>query len=271
MTHTVPQPQQNPTPPQPQQVQTIMLDGQAVPLDQAQAYLNSQRQVEKNRMYDTVNNLRSQLATNQQVQPPQSPQPQNHNQTQPQQGVETVPTVQQIPAANQNLDQIVASKVNDILQATVAPLTQTLQSVQHQQIENYRQQKISEYGDQIIPEMIMGGTPQEIDASVEASKMARARYNNAQPQQPQQGVQPTAQPTQQAVAQPQQPQQPSVAQMYQTPQAQAPYPPVQSVVTTPTENQLIAPGMRGDSPEYANVREAALASVRAQMSANYGG
>lgn len=140
-----------------------------------------------------------------------------------------------------------ASKLPAATSSAIQPLQSSIERLEESRLSDYKAKRITEEGDKIIPELINGNTPEEIETSIAFSKEMRGKYgavqtvvdNNVQNNKPDMSTNSTT-PVQQPGQQPQ--------------QVQQNIPVATPKVTTPGNDSI--PDIKGMTPEqFAAQRE----------------
>lgn len=69
----------------------------------------------------------------------------------------------------------------DLLKPYLDPLRAATSQLSQEQVSSYREKRLAELGDTVVPELVVGNTKEEIEASIESAKAVRVRYNAATP------------------------------------------------------------------------------------------
>lgn len=95
----------------------------------------------------------------------------------------------------EDLAGMLSTTVNQVLPGLLSPLQEKLAALEKGNLEEYRQRRLAELGDAVIPELVKGGTREEIESSIEVAKGIASKYApKAAEQNPPAGTPPVATP-----------------------------------------------------------------------------
>jgi len=175
--------------------------------------MQSAAQVEKNKLYNTIKGLQDEVRSSQEeinrlrnsniAQPVHTPLPDKsaylgttNGKTQ-YQTAETEKIKAEARAQNQQSGNLTKEDVADMINNAfrdgvpglfkqyMEPVVQRLEKAEQEKINEYRSNRLKELGDTVIPEMVMGRTKEEIEASILAAQQIRSRYKTTEKTVPQ--------------------------------------------------------------------------------------
>lgn len=146
------------------------------------------QKTEKNKLYDTIETLKTQVATLQKEKeaiqtssaalPVPTPKP-----------LENPPSTTEIrnqlkasdsPITMDEVNNLLHKKFTEdlpaILQNLLKPVTDELNATKAEQVRLYRNRRLLELGDAVVPELVVGNTPDEVEQSIASSALIRQRY-----------------------------------------------------------------------------------------------